>query len=143
MAIDIDLLVPEQKRSQWLDLGFQLLHGTDAFAQFNPGPEAAENVPVDLMFVDAATWSNLEAEARAATIMELPVRIPRPEHLVALKLRAAGSPTRAAREQDWEDIRQIVRACKLDPAGPYFREIILRFGGEGAMNRIQGFHNEH
>ena len=146
MTIDIDLLVPAEKRSQWLDLmrdlGFHLQHGTEAFAQFEPGPGAKEGVPVDLMFVDAPTWKNLDGEAREEMVGERPVRIPRAEHLIALKLHAAASPTREAREQDWEDIRRLIRACRLDPTDAYFREIILRHGGEEAMNRIRQYWNE-
>ena len=53
MTIAIDLLVPAEKRSQWLDLmrglGFRLLHGTEAFAQFeaNPGPDGRKMAPVE------------------------------------------------------------------------------------------------
>jgi hypothetical protein len=144
MTIDIDLLVPAATRPRWLDLmrelGFRLLHGTDAFAQFQPGVEGM--APVDFMFVDALTWDSLYAEARTETIADQTVRIPRVEHLVALKLHAASSPTRDAREQDWEDIRQIVRTWHLDPADPYFRELILRHGGQDAMNRILRFSND-
>jgi hypothetical protein len=144
LTLDIDLLVPERKRSQWLDLmrelGFRFLHGTKAFAQFQPG--APEMAPVDLMFVDAATWKILDSEARQEMIADQPVRIPRVEHLIALKLHAASSPTRDGRELDWEDIRQMVRACHLNPADEYFREIILRYGGPDAMNRILSFSDE-
>jgi len=41
-----------------------------------------------------------------------------------------------------EDIRRRVRAWHLKPADAYFREIILRYGGEEAMNRILSFWNE-
>jgi len=144
MTIDIDLLVPVESRSRWLDLmrdsGFRLLHGTEAFAQFEPA--TAEMSPVDLMFVDAPTWKNLDAEARTEVVAKHPVRIPRVEHLIALKLHAAASPTRESREQDWEDIRQVMLACHLNPADAYFREIILRYGGEEAMNRILQYWNE-
>jgi len=144
MTLDVDLLVPAEKRSQWLDLmrelGFRLLHGSDAFAQFNPGSEGM--APVDLMFVDAATWNHLNEEARQEFIGDEPVRVPRIEHLIALKLHAAGSTSRTAREQDWEDIRNMVRVWRLDPSDPYFRDLILRHGGEDAMKRILGYRDE-
>jgi hypothetical protein len=144
LTLDIDLLVPERKRSQWLDLmrelGFRFLYGTEVFAQFQPGTPGM--APVDLMFVDAATWKTLDSEAREEIVADQPVRVPRVEHLIALKLHAAASPHRDAREQDWQDIRQMVRACHLNPADEYFREIILRYGGQEAMNRILSFSNE-
>jgi len=141
MTIDIDLLVPSAKRSLWLDLmrelGFRLLHGTEAFAQFEPG--SSEMVPVDLMFVDASTWEKLDAEARQEIVAENHVRVPRIEHLIALKLHAASSPTRSKPETDWEDIRQIIRICGLNPEEPEFRTMILRYGGQKALNRIESF----
>ncbi len=85
---------------------------------------------------------NLDGEALQGKSLKFPVRIPRVEHLVALKLHAAASPTRDAREQDWEDIRQMVRACHLNPTDTYFREIILRYGGEEAIDRILRYWNE-
>jgi len=107
MTVDIDLLVPDGKRPQWLDLmrdlGFRLIHGTAAFAQFQPGPDGM--APVDLMFVDEPTWKDLDAQAREEILADQPVRVPRVEHLIALKLHAAISPTRSGAEQDWQDIR--------------------------------------
>lgn len=143
-TIDLDLLLPEAERSRWLDLmrdlGYRFFHGVSAFAQFEP-PEP-DGVPVDLMFVEQETWEKLLAGAREATLADQRVRLPRPEYLVALKLHAASSATRAKPEVDWEDIRQIVRICGLDPADPSFRELILRYGGEDALARIKQFTRE-
>ena len=49
------------------------------------------------------------------------------------------SPTRSKPEVDWEDIRQIVRLCALKPNDEPFRSLILRYGGEDALRRIQQF----
>lgn len=65
------------------------------------------------------------------------VRMPRPEHLVALKLHAASSPTRSKPEMGGEDF--IVRICGLDIGDPGFHEIVLRYGGEEAVRRIESF----
>lgn len=140
-TIDLDLLLPEQDRSRWLDLlrefGYRLFHGSSAFAQFEP-PQA-DGVPVDLMFVETETWKKLIAGARETSIGDERVLVPRPEYLVALKLHAASSATRAKPEVDWEDIRQIVRIGGLDPAQPSFRELILRYGGQDGLRRIEQF----
>jgi hypothetical protein len=141
-TVDLDLLVPEQSRSQWLDLlrelGYRFLHGIAAFAQFEP-PNGA-GAPVDLMFVEQNTWEKLAEGAKATDLAGELVLLPRPEYLVALKLHAAASPTRSKPEVDWEDIRQIVRICALDPNGDKsFRALILRYGGEDALAKIQAF----
>src|SRR5438552_15606035 len=60
-TVDLDLLVPEQSRLQWLDLlrelGYRVFHGIEAFAQFEPADKTG--APVDLMFVEEATWEKL------------------------------------------------------------------------------------
>lgn len=138
---DLDLMVPASTRSRWLellrDLGWKFFHGAGAFAQFE-APEKG-GTPVDLMFVDTATWDKLLADSREVDVAGQSVRLPKPEFLVALKLHAAASPTRSKPESDWEDIRQIVRICGLDPAEPTFRDVILRYGGENAIARIAAF----
>jgi hypothetical protein len=143
-TIDLDLLVPEQSRSEWLellrDLGYRFFHGTTSFAQFeSPNKTGA---PIDLMFVEKETWEKLLEDAREAQLGTERVRFPRPEYLVALKLHAAASPTRSRPELDWEDIRQIVRICRLNPTEESFRALILRYGGQDALARIESFSYE-
>ncbi|MEP6709708.1 MAG: hypothetical protein ABJB32_06205, partial [Verrucomicrobiota bacterium] len=95
-TVDLDLLVPEQSRSQWLDLlrelGYRLFHGIAAFAQFEPPDQTSS--PVDLMFVEQATWEKLIEGAKEMNLSGERVLLPRPEYLIALKLHAAASPTR-------------------------------------------------
>jgi hypothetical protein len=140
-TVDLDLLVPDAHRSRWLDLlrdlHYRFFQGVSAFAQFEP-PEGS-TAPVDLMFVDDATWEKLIAGAVEKQIGTERVLLPRPEYLIALKLHSASSPTRSKPETDWEDIRQIVRICGLDPHEESFRALILRYGGESALQRIEQF----
>jgi hypothetical protein len=138
---DLDLLIPEERRSEWLDLmrqlDFRFFHGTDAFVQLDATHRGG--APVDLMFVDAATWQKLRQDARPGDLAGEKVFVPKPEFLVALKLHAASSPTRSTPATDWEDIRQIVRICALDPEEQSFRDLILRYGGEDGLARIRNF----
>jgi len=143
-TIDLDLLVPEQSRSAWLDLlrelGYRFYHGTGAFAQFEARGKTGP--PVDLMFVEQETWEKLLDGAAEMRLGSEHVLLPRPEYLVALKLHAATSPTRSKPEVDWEDIRQIVQIARLDPADESFRGLILRYGGQDALAKIQKFARE-
>ncbi|HEY5706335.1 MAG TPA: hypothetical protein VIS96_12245 [Terrimicrobiaceae bacterium] len=140
-TIDIDLLVPIMRRSAWLDLmrelGFRFYHGTGAFAQFEPEDKSVTSV--DLMFVDDHTWNVLSEAPITKALAGHEVRLPRPEHLVALKLHAAKGPDRSKPESDWEDIRQIMQICGLDIVATEFRAIVLRHGGEEAVRRIESF----
>ncbi len=140
-TVDLDLLLPEEFRSQWIDLlrelGYRFLHGVSAFAQFEPADSSAP--PVDLMFVDRATWEKLLEGSSEMNLATERVRLPRPEYLVALKLHAISSSTRSKKEIDWEDIRQLVRICALNPHEEPFRALILRYGNEDALRRIETF----
>ena len=140
-TIDIDLLVEGEKRSKWLDLirelGLRFLHGTGAFAQFEA--VEADDPGIDLMFVDSLTWKKISDASITGHTAGHEVRTPKPEHLVALKLHAASSPTRSRPGVDWEDVRQIVRICGLDIADPEFRDMVRRYGGEDAVHRIESF----
>jgi len=140
-TIDIDLLIPTFRRSAWLDLmrelGFRFYHGTEAFAQFEPEDKGVTSV--DLMFVDDHTWSSLSEAPITKTLAGHDVRLPRPEHLVALKLHAAKGPDRSKPETDWEDIRQIVHICGLNIGDAEFRALVLHYGGEEAVRRIESF----
>ncbi len=124
-TIDLDLLIPESRRSAWLDalrdLGYQFYHGTRAFVQLEPASE--QYSPVDLMLVDDHTWKLLNQQPERHEILGQSVMLPRPTHLVALKLHAARSATRSKPETDWEDIRQIVRLHKLDWHEPEFQAL--------------------
>ena len=140
-TVDIDLLVPENDRSRWLDLvrdlGYRLYHGSAAFAQFEP--KDVGSAPLDLKFVEQQTWNKLVEGATEMDLAGERVLLPRPEYLIALKLHSAMSPTRSKPEVDWEDIRQIIRICRLDPQEPSFRQIILRYANEDGLRRIEGF----
>lgn len=94
--------------------------------------------PVDLMLVDEGTWAKLMAKAReidAGEGMHLPV--PHPWHLIAMKLAAAKSSARRAGASDWSDIFDLLRTCKIDLADPEFRQLVVQFGREESLRRIE------
>lgn len=105
-------------------------------------PASKDLSPVDLMFVDARTWELLARAHQYHEILGHKVALPRPEHLVALKLHATRSAARSKPETDWEDIRQLIRLQKLDWREPEFQALILRFGGEPALDRTKSFEND-
>ncbi len=82
-TVDLDLLLPEEARSRWLDLlrdlGYRLFRGASAFAQFE-APEAG-GAPVDLMFVEQATWEKLIVGATEMDLAGKRVLLPQPEYL--------------------------------------------------------------
>jgi hypothetical protein len=112
------------------ELGFRFYHGTETFAQFEPEDKGVASV--DLMFVGDHTWSTLSEAPITKTLAGHDVQLPRPEHLVALKLHAAKAPDRSKPEMDWEDIRQIVHICGLDICDAEFRALAIPHGLTGS-----------
>lgn len=141
-TLDIDLLIPEKSASGWEQLlarfGYEKFHATGAFSQF----KAEAMIPIDLMLVDSSTWDSLRPMAREFSLDEEPLSVPAPEHIIALKLHSANSPYRSRPEQDWEDIRALVRIQKLDPYQDGFKELILRYGGEVSLERVRQYWDE-
>ena len=68
---------------------------------------------------------------------EVKALLPHPTHLVALKLNALASPHRRPGNADWSDIINLIREQKLSLADPEFRGIILRYGGEEILQKLQ------
>lgn len=137
-TVDFDLLIPEKSESRWREKlekeGWRLVHATEAFLQFE-GPEDAP--PFDLMKVDAATFEKLESASEDSTLFGCPVRIPSPEHLVALKLHAVRQEGRVRKEQDWADVIGLIRSCGLDLENRDFHALIERYGGPDAITSIR------
>lgn len=38
---------------------------------------------------------------------------------------------------DWPDIFDLLRTCEIDVAGPEFRTLVVRYGGEEALKRMK------
>ncbi len=140
---DVDFLIPEKDRDAWHalaeKLGYELYHSTGSFSQFESSPGLAGLPPLDLMAVDDATWNALfagsETELLAANYL---ARWPSPLHLIALKLHAWRGTGREEKELDWSDIQGVIRQRHSDREDSAFRDIVLRYGGVEALEKING-----
>lgn len=138
---DIDFVIPEEAIDRWLEflqrLSYRIYHRTEAFIQLEPATPGTMP-PVDLMLVDQSTWTKLNVQAEERDAGEgMHLRVPHPWHLIAMKLSAAKSPTRRAGASDWSDILDLLRTCKIDLADPEFRKLVVKFGGDEALQRME------
>lgn len=138
---DLDFLIPEEAVDRWLDfllrLSYSVFHRTGAFIQLEPATPGSLP-PVDLMLVDKQTWGKLVAEAQEREAGEgLSLPVPHPWHLIAMKLAAAKSATRRSSAVDWSDILELLQTCKIDLGDPEFQKVVIQFGGEEALQRMQ------
>ena len=63
--------------------------------------------------------------------------VPKPAHLVALKLHAIKQPYRESKEKDWSDVIALIRGCRLSLDDGNFRGLIERYGGPDAETEIR------
>lgn len=115
-------------------MGYTLFSDQLTFAQFHP-PQPWE-WPVDLMFLSEETFRKLASDGVNAVILGVEVRIPSPEHIIALKLHAIryGPPRREA--GDLVDILELIEANKIDIAGDRFRKLCNRYATPELYERI-------
>ena len=138
---DIDFVVPDEALDRWLDflqrLSYRVYHRSGAFIQLEPATPGSMP-PVDLMLVDESTWAKLLAQAQERDAGEgMRLAVPHPWHLIAMKLTAAKSATRRASAVDWSDIFDLIQTCEIDLADLEFRKLVVQFGGEEALARLE------
>lgn len=138
---DFDLLIPDTHEESWIEFlsqqfHYRRYHSTHAFLQFD---HVSPDLPsIDIMLVDANTWEKLSAKARTMPLdLGVSAHVPHPTHLIALKLAAVSSPYRRRGNVDWSDIVNLIQEQKLSLDDPEFRAIILRYGSEEILKRLQ------
>jgi hypothetical protein len=103
------------------NLGYELLHEpTELYVRYSQRGLAI----VDFIFADEATFSQMEASARDAQVLGVPVRVPCLEHLLAMKLFAL---EQGKRLKDMGDISELVRANGINVQGEVFEKLCLKF----------------
>jgi hypothetical protein len=85
------------------------------------------------MLVDDSVFQVLSA----TRIDSSPISTPSVLSMIALKLHAISQPTRENTEQDWSDVIALAKANKLSLDDPDFSAIVLKHGGQSAINRIK------
>ena len=137
-TLDVDILVRRDDHSRWRELlereGFKLHSAHENFLQFSP-PYGIE-WRLDLMLVSDATFTKLAADARSGELLGIRTLIPRPEHLIALKLHALKHGHQERFEKDFGDVRALTRNAGLDPQSESFRLLFDQFGTQELYERV-------
>jgi hypothetical protein len=142
MTMDIDFLITDVHRESWQTLmeshGYRLFHRAPAFDQYEPRVKGGSFPGVDFMLVDPEVWRKLEASAYTTELVPgVPVPLPSPLHLIAMKLQAARNPHRKRGALDYQDISGLLEAQKLDLNDATVEAAILRHGGPSALDRLK------
>ncbi|MGA0899079.1 MAG: hypothetical protein ACO3SO_01600 [Luteolibacter sp.] len=135
-TFDLDLLIPRSASDKWKrvmsDMNYRLFAESSNFQQYE-APEQFPLPPVDLMLVDDEVYEAMQ-EARADT---QPISTPNVMALIALKLHAIKQPGREDTAKDWSDVIALTKAHSLSLDDEEFSAIVLKHGGESAIERIR------
>ncbi len=130
-TVDADFLVRADDLPAWREIlesfNYRWRGGSEAFAQLDPPLAEVTALPVDLMLVSRETFRKLAIDARELAFGATRLLVPRPLHLVALKLHAMKNDERRRLGKDLSDILQIIRLCGIDPADAEFLETVERY----------------
>jgi len=127
---DLDLLVRQEERDEWLkfffQLGYSLSEDRGAFAQFEPPNAGAW--PVDLMFVREPTFREILSFGMRVEMFGEQLLIPTLEHLIALKLHALKHGHVERFLKDYLDVENLVRVNKVNLHEDKVRQLFLKYG---------------
>jgi predicted nucleotidyltransferase len=117
-TVDLDLLTEERVQDRLIalleSLGYETLHRSPGYSNhLHADPSWLR---VDFVYVDERTSRALFARAtRRATIGGCEVKVPGPEHLVAMKVQAVKNDPRRT-FKDLSDVQELLRVAEVDEA---------------------------
>ena len=136
---DIDFLIRRNDLKEWTELlvsaGYQTPVEHPGFAQF--ASTSGSGLDVDLMLVNDSTFDKIHAASISTTWFGMEVRIPAPEHLIALKVHALKNAGIERRPFDLIDILQLSERLPMEGRLAKLREICDQFGSDEIYERLQ------
>jgi hypothetical protein len=137
-TFDIDILTEQDSRPRWISilatLGYTSSHEHGTFVQYDPSPQYGW--PLDLMFVNAETWRKLRTEAVPAAFGPAQCKVPKVQHLIALKLHAL-KHTRVHRFlKDFQDVVGLIQINHLDMVSAEMQELFSRYGTPELYSKV-------
>jgi hypothetical protein len=88
------------------------------------------------MLVDSPTYAKIGASSELLAYGDRTVRVAGVLHLVALKLHATRTWTRAVQGKDYYDILNLIRIHRIDTGANEFREILDRYASATIRERL-------
>src|SRR6185436_1184124 len=130
---DIDLLLHRDDQDRLITFlesrGFETLHRSEGFSN-HLHPEVSRG-RLDAVYVDGETWTKIRGVSRSVVLAQRKVAVPKPEHLVAMKVHAMkNDPGRTFK--DLADIQFLMTLPGVDR-----KEIRGYFSDAGLLERFR------
>ena len=143
VTTDIDLLVRMRDRQLWKKLleglGYQIINEQDAFQQYERS--GMVSWPIDLMFVNEATYDGMSTNARQVEVMGAFLRMVSLSHLLALKLHVLKQGRMSRFLDDFTDVIELVKSNSLDLKSSEMRDLFLKYGNADLYEKVQRIAN--
>jgi len=91
---------------------------------------------VDLMLVQEKTFAPILEASLEAEFFGVKTRVPRLEHLIALKLHALKNTRMHRFLKDFLDVENLIRINKLDLGSKKVRDLFERYGTQDLYEKI-------
>lgn len=137
MTLDIDFMIMESDYEKLKPIicaaGYQEVVRTSVAAKLRA--ESSDLMDIDFMFVESNTFHGIQKESTLENFQDSRFLVPKPEHIIALKLHAIKQ--QAARElKDLNDIIELIRANKLNVSSDSFKSLCSKFGTPELYKKI-------
>jgi hypothetical protein len=140
-TIDADFLVREEDVPQWRLVlegsGYKWQGQSPSFIRFEPSVNQPDGFPVDLMLVNDETFQKLYQEKQVVTYGGTTLSVPKPMHLIALKLHAMRNVKRARGGKDLADILGLIQVCQIASDDIELHSILHRYATPETRDEIQ------
>lgn len=142
-TVDIDFLVAAPIFPKWRGVfesaGYKWAGQTDTYARLDPPITNPPSLPIDVMLVSPETFEKLYAERKMLDFGGTPFPVPKPLHLIALKLHVMRNPERFKKGKDLPDILNLISICQIDPKHRKFQQLLDRYANH-ETRRLLAFH---
>ncbi len=137
-TVDLDFIIAANDLDPWKQIlqshGFKLVNETAAFAQFSP--PTTDGMRVDLMLVDNLSFQKMLSGSEWMEYGSRRIRVAGVLHLIALKLHATRTWSRAVQGKDYYDILNLIRLNKLEAQSHEFLQILDQYATPSIKERL-------
>ncbi|MCM8776175.1 MAG: nucleotidyltransferase family protein [Candidatus Omnitrophica bacterium] len=138
VTLDLDFMITEQDYERLKPAmereGYSEIVRTEIAVKMRAASD--ELIDIDFMFVDPGTFDGIRKEASQENFEGCNFWVPKPEHLIALKLHAIKQQPDVREMKDLNDIVELIRGNPIDPQSDTFRSLCLKFGTSALYKKI-------